>query len=290
MLTKSAPAKIDQSAVIRNVKLIGFESQNGRVYPPEVLRRSIHLYEGAKVNVDHPERGPMAERKISDRIGKIRNVRFVEGRGLFGDFHYNPHHPMANQLAWDAEHSPESLGFSHNATLRLGKPKDGKEVIEEILNIRSMDLVADPATTSSLFESFKLSDKMSPMSMAFRRLIIAIISDESNDVRTMLAKIKIALETQQAINRDDEAESDAESEAEKDRILQEKLKKIRTGIESIQPRESLSQLAAHAELLQRTLETLERPARQIQTRWGVGDQAKAAREAELKRAASRLKR
>ena len=187
MLTKSAPAKIDQSAVIRNVKLIGFESQNGRVYPPEVLRRSIHLYEGAKVNVDHPERGPMAERKISDRIGKIRNVRFVEGRGLFGDFHYNPHHPMANQLAWDAEHSPESLGFSHNATLRLGKPKDGKEVIEEILNIRSMDLVADPATTSSLFESFKISDRLSPMSQAFRRLIVAIISDESNDVRTMMA-------------------------------------------------------------------------------------------------------
>ena len=291
MLTKSAPAKIDrQTGVMRNCKLIGFESRNGRIYPPEVLRGAVHLYEGAKVNIDHPERGPMAERKISDRIGVIRNARFVEGRGVYGDFHYNPHHPMAERVVWDAENNPSAMGFSHNATMRTGKSKNGMEVVVEIIAIRSIDLVADPATTTSLFESFKLSDKMSPMSMAFRKLIAAIVSDESNDTRTMMRKIRIALETQQAINRDDEAEADAESEAEKNRILQEKLRKIRTGIESIQPRESLSQLAAHAELLQRTLETLERPARQIQTRWGVGDQAKAAREAELKRAASRLKR
>jgi hypothetical protein len=291
MLTKSAPAKIDrQTGVMRNCKLIGFESRNGRIYPPEVLRGAVHLYEGAKVNIDHPERGPMAERKISDRIGVIRNARFVEGRGVYGDFHYNPHHPMAERVVWDAENNPSAMGFSHNATMRTGKSKNGMEVVVEIIAIRSIDLVADPATTTSLFESFKLSDKMSPMSMAFRKLIAAIVSDESNDTRTMMRKIRIALETQQAINRDDEAEADAESEAEKNRILQEKLRKIRTGIESIQPRESLSQLAAHAELLQRTLEALERPARQIQTRWGVGDQAKAAREAELKRAASRLKR
>lgn len=292
MLMKSAPARIDrQTGVMRNCKLIGFESRNGRYYPPEVLRGAVHLYEGAKVNIDHPERGPGQERKISDRIGVIRNARFVEGRGIYGDFHYNPHHPMAERLAWDAENNPSAMGFSHNATMRLGRPgRDGREVVESIVAIRSIDLVADPATTTSLFESFKLSDKNSPMSLAFRKLITAIVSDETNDTRTMMAKIKLALKTQQAVNRDDEADANAESEAEQNRILQEKLKKIGTGLESIQPRESLSQLAAHAELLQRTLDNLERPARQMATRWGTSDQAKATRGAELRQFERRLKR
>lgn len=149
MMLKPAPAK----SVIRNCKLIGFESQNGRYYPPEVLRSAVHLYEGARVNIDHPERGPGQERKLGDRIGVIRNARFVAGSGIFGDFHYNPHHPMAEQLAWDAENNPGAFGFSHNASLRLGRPQLGREVVEQIVAIRSIDLVADPATTTSLFES-----------------------------------------------------------------------------------------------------------------------------------------
>lgn len=223
--------------VLKNVKLIGLESKNGRIYPPSVLKNAVHLYEGAKVNIDHPERGPAQERKIGDRIGLVRNARFVEGRGIFADFVFNPHHPVADRLAWDAEHNPEAFGFSHNATLRLGRPdRNGNEVVESIVAIRSIDLVADPATTSSLFESVE-----------HRR----------------------------------ESASQLETDRQYINLLASKLR---------QPRETLSELRTKAELLQRTLDILERPARQMIGRWETGREAKSAREAELRRLASRLKR
>jgi hypothetical protein len=207
----SQGAKIDRAAsVIRGVKLIGFESKNNRIYPPRVLKEAVHLYEGAKVNIDHPERGPGQERKYMDRFGAIKNVRFVEGQGLYGDFHFNPHHPMTEQVLWDAENNPEALGFSHNATLRLGKPQGGKEVIESIVQIRSMDLVADPATTSSLFESENMDDMPAPaapaevdpkaaMKGAFRQMIMAAVDDESLDMKATIKKISEIMKSQEKL-------------------------------------------------------------------------------------------
>lgn len=204
----TASAKIDRTAgVIKGVKLIGFESKNGRIYPPKVLKEAVHLYEGAKVNIDHPSTGPATERKYSDRFGIIRNVRFVESQGLFGDFHFNPHHSMSEQVLWDAENNPEALGFSHNAILRLGRPQNGKEVIEQIIQIRSMDLVADPATTTSLFESEAMdpmapeapassSDPKSAMKGAFRQMIMAAVDDESLDMKATMKKIAEIMKAQ----------------------------------------------------------------------------------------------
>ena len=142
-----------ENGVIRGVKLIGFKSKNGRDYPPAVLRAAVQHYEGTKVNIDHPEKGPTAQRSYKDRFGVIREARFVEGKGIYGDFHFNKGHSLAEQFCWDAENAPDAMGFSHNATMRMGRASGGREVVEEIVNVRSMDLVADPATTVSLFES-----------------------------------------------------------------------------------------------------------------------------------------
>lgn len=102
--------------------------------------------------VTHPPRGlESGPRAYRDRIGRIENVR-VATDGLFGDLRFNPEHPLAKQLVWDAEHAPENLGLSHNAQGR-GR-RDGEAfLIEEITAVRSVDLVADPATTRGLFES-----------------------------------------------------------------------------------------------------------------------------------------
>jgi hypothetical protein len=217
------------SGVIRGVKLIGFESRNNRIYPAKVLKEAVHLYEGAKVNIDHPERGPGQERKYSDRFGAIKNVRFVENQGLYGDFHFNPHHPMTEQVLWDAENNPEALGFSHNATLRLGKPQGGKEVIESIIQIRSMDLVADPATTTSLFESENMdempsapaateTDPKAAMKGAFRQMIMAAVDDESLDMRSTIKKISEIMKSQEKLmgGGSSAPEDEAEEAYEKD--------------------------------------------------------------------------
>ena len=199
----SVSARVDrETGVIRNVKLIGLESKNSRIYPSTVLKAAVHLYEGAKVNIDHPDgNDPAKARRYGERFGVIRNVRFVESSGNFGDFHFNPKHPQAEQVIWDAENNPESLGFSHNALLRLGEVQNGKQVIESIVAIRSMDLVADPATTSSLFESElptmdpvviptdTTSDPKAAMKGVFRQMIMAAVDDESLDMKATMKKI-----------------------------------------------------------------------------------------------------
>jgi hypothetical protein len=233
----SSASKVDRTAgVIRGVKLIGFESRNNRIYPPKVLKEAVHLYEGAKVNIDHPDRGPGQERKYSDRFGAIKNVRFVEGQGLYGDFHFNPHHPMTEQVLWDAENNPEALGFSHNATLRLGKPQGGKEVIESIVQIRSMDLVADPATTTSLFESqmdespavvapTETVDPKSAMKGAFRQMIMAAVDDESLDMKATIKKISEIMKSQEKLmgggSSAPATDDDAEEAYDKDKKMAE---------------------------------------------------------------------
>ncbi|MEQ8849079.1 hypothetical protein [Botrimarina sp.] len=138
--------------VLRGVKLLGLRSRNGRRYLESALGKAIALYEGSKVNVNHPERGPLAPRDYRDRLGTIRNVRMRPGEGLFGDLHYNPRHPLAEQLAWDARHAPENLGLSHNVLARTRNAAGGV-IVEAITRVQSVDLVADPATTCGLYEA-----------------------------------------------------------------------------------------------------------------------------------------
>jgi len=146
--------KVDREhGVIGGVKILGLSSKNNRTYTKEAVARAAALYEGSKVNIDHPEGNPNASRSYAARIGSVRNVTVDSDGGLRGDLHFNPKHALAEQLIWDAEHSPENVGFSHNIEGRTSRGKAGV-VVEEISRVQSVDLVADPATTRGLFENF----------------------------------------------------------------------------------------------------------------------------------------
>ncbi|HEX3725842.1 MAG TPA: hypothetical protein VHV08_06350 [Pirellulales bacterium] len=150
--SRGVTMRIDrQQGILRGVKLLGFESRNGRRYSPAALAQAAGLYEGAKVNVNHPKGNPLAARDYQDRLGQIRSVAVRDGQGLFGDFHFNPKHALAEQLLWDAEHAPENVCFSHNVEARVSR-QGGQPYVEAILKVQSVDLVADPATTRGLFE------------------------------------------------------------------------------------------------------------------------------------------
>lgn len=151
-----AALRVDrQAGVIRGVKILGLASRNGRRYLAEALRGAVGLYEGAKVNINHPKGSPLAPRDYQERIGVLRRVEFrdtsTEAGGLFGDLHYNPRHLLAEQLAWDAENTPENVGLSHNVLALVGRQGD-ETVVESISKVQGVDLVADPATTRGLFE------------------------------------------------------------------------------------------------------------------------------------------
>lgn len=161
----SPQRKIDkENGVVSGVKILGVKSRNNRVYPLETLRDAAPLYENAKVNVNHPDGSPNESRKYQDRVGSIKNVTLQEN-GLYGDFHFNPKHPLAEQMLWDAEKAPENFGFSHNveAVVRL---ENGAQVVDKIVRVRSVDLVADPATTSGLFESERATQTIAPVNAA----------------------------------------------------------------------------------------------------------------------------
>lgn len=166
--------RVDRDAgTIFGVKILGRSSPNrhglrnveGTDYTPEALAGAVRLYEGIKVNCDHPQREtPGADRSALDRLGKLVNVRMEQGE-IYGDLKLLKSHPMAARLFEAAESMPDLFGLSHNA-LGRGEVKDGRYRIAELVEVRSVDVVADAGTTRSLFES-----KEAPMKRKLRALL-----------------------------------------------------------------------------------------------------------------------
>jgi hypothetical protein len=131
------------------VTVLGLSSRNRRRYTSEAAAGALGLYEGALVNLDHPDR-PDEPRSVRDRFGRLVNVRFEGGR-IRADLRYNPEHPFAATLEWFARNDPGAIGLSHNA-IGEGKDDNGVFVVRKIVELRSVDLVAEPATTRGLYE------------------------------------------------------------------------------------------------------------------------------------------
>jgi hypothetical protein len=132
-------------------KILGFKSRNNRTYTREALIKAAHKYEGVKVNLDHNT--GTDPRKFSERFGRMVNVR-MQNDGLYGDLQFNPAHPLAEAFKWWIKNDPTAIGLSHNATAEVQNTATGGELVTEIRDVDSVDLVADPATTQGLFESY----------------------------------------------------------------------------------------------------------------------------------------
>ena len=150
-----APDKIDREAgIIRGVRVIGPRSDNNRYYTHECLTGALHLYEGAAVKIDHPPKGRQdQERPIASIFGWLRDAHIDESGAVRADLHYLKTHDLAEQVAETAERNPNLIGFSHNADGLGHTEPDGTFVVDEITELRSVDLVDRPATNKSLFES-----------------------------------------------------------------------------------------------------------------------------------------
>ena len=144
--------------VIPGVKVLGFESpSHKRRYSVGMMRTEAPKYENARVNIDHPaglydttQRN--MPRSAMTAFGRIRNPRVDESRGLIGDLHFNPGHPMAAAVKWAAENDPTQFALSHLADL-VGEQKDGWFNTHKIDKLHSVDVVSNGGTTSGLFES-----------------------------------------------------------------------------------------------------------------------------------------
>lgn len=153
--------RIDSEAgIIHGVKVLGPRSRNGRIYDDKAIRKAVSFYEGVVVNLNHKRTKPgvTEDRPIQDRWGVLRNARYFEG-SIYADLHYIKSHPMTAQLVEAAERFPDTFGLSHDAA---GDEQviDGERRVVEVYDVRSVDVVADPATNDGLFESHSRKQKM----------------------------------------------------------------------------------------------------------------------------------
>lgn len=146
-----------EAFLLKNVRILGVDSENKgaaggkRKYLIEALQRAVPLFEGQGVNLNHDysilESG--RPRKYTDRIGVLKNVR-CDAEGLFGDLELNPHMPLSEAVRWDYQHGTKKVGMSF---LGAGSGPMGTNVISEIKEVLSVDVVQNPSTTQSLREA-----------------------------------------------------------------------------------------------------------------------------------------
>ena len=139
-----------ESNRVKDVKVLGIYSKNGRIYPLDVMRQSLHLYENCKVNLDHK---PEMTRSVLDVFGKIEDVYMGED-GIYGTLCYNIDHPYAPAFEYFVKHQPEAIGLSHAAMAKTRMNRDNIEEVLSIEEVSSVDLVATAATNKNLFESY----------------------------------------------------------------------------------------------------------------------------------------
>jgi len=147
------PERVDRDkGILYGVKVLGLESQNGRRYTPEAVQRALSMYEGLGVYTNHPK-NPGDVRDVRDRFGWFEGIRRDTDGGLRGNFHLlDPGDPLSVKVMNAAEQKPDLYGFSHNAEGDGYRDADGTFIVEEITDVRSVDLVTEPATTGGLFE------------------------------------------------------------------------------------------------------------------------------------------
>ena len=170
---------IDREAgVIHGVKILGASSKNGRDYSPQALRDAAAIYEGLGVNTNHPNRAtPNVSRNVEEGVGWLENVT-VKPDGVYGDLHIIKSHALAETLFEVAERKPDRFGLSHNAAGDVVE-RNGRRIVESIKSVRSVDLVQNPATVHSLFESEapvvrrRLKDVLQQLPAGSRRLRLA---------------------------------------------------------------------------------------------------------------------
>lgn len=148
-------SRVDAAAfVIRNVRVLGATSRNGRIYSEAAMRQAVGLYEGARLNFNHLDRRDAGkERHFEDWVGEIRNVHYVpEEKSLRGDAHILESDPRSAKLMEAARRFPRSFGLSHVAS-GVEVKRGSDRVVEKIESVASVDIVTTPATNVGLFES-----------------------------------------------------------------------------------------------------------------------------------------
>ncbi|TYK50575.1 hypothetical protein [Actinomadura decatromicini] len=135
------------------VRIIAYgDSKNGRRYPPEVMRRAVGLYEGARAYDHHRTAEELQSSTIAGMIGYFADARAADD-GIHADLHLLPSASQAAEaldasLAVQALGAPPLVGISHDVMAHYKPVSVGGRRMQEaiaIAKVHSADVVADPA-------------------------------------------------------------------------------------------------------------------------------------------------
>lgn len=150
----NAEKKIDPSTgSIQKVAVLGKNSKNQRKYTEKALKSAEILINERPSYFNHDKKG---NRDVRDLLGVFRNT-IIEGEVVKADLF-----PLSkeNWLFEVAEKMPNTIGFSISATGEISQQKDiGIDIVEDITEIISIDLVSSPATVKGLFEEKNKMDE-----------------------------------------------------------------------------------------------------------------------------------
>jgi hypothetical protein len=194
---------VDRKAgVIHDVKVLGPRSKNGRRYTAEAIGAARLMYEGVSVRTNHPKRAT-DPRGVDEVLGQLRNVR-MRGDSLYGDLHLLKSHPMFDRLCESAEEMSTLWGLSHNAEGQV-EQVGGEAVVTKILEVRSVDLVADPATVDGLFESnlrrAAVQPRRAPTPMTTRSFVEHIAPQQAEPASTTNTVLRLLVQQQAEARR-----------------------------------------------------------------------------------------
>lgn len=231
--------EVDSTPCVKRVKMLGWESSNGRRYLKEAVEKALPMYENGFSYFDHPN---VAPRSFISKFGRFKNVR-IEEDGLYGDYYYNADHIHAKTFEGWLKYDPSGVGFSHTVYGKIREGKDGVKEVYEITKVESIDLVDSPATTKGLFESMDpLDTNDEGYAAKLGELVAAIMKDETLDVdskkKKLLTMLKLMDEEEGGDKKEEEEEKDdkkeeEEEEEEKDDVVESKLKAFETKLAAI---------------------------------------------------------
>jgi len=208
-------ARIDkESSTIRDICLLTSESKNGRFYLPQAIENAVSLFEGVKAFANHPRRAERGEvRDVRDLIGKCINVQYRQGKLRADLLILESHKGWVFPLAAQA---PDLVGLSINAQGKVRRI-DSNDVVEEIVEVRSVDLVSEPAATQGLF--VELSEETEKT--FFVELTVDKIRQHRSDLIDEIQKEKNVL-IEQLMDEIRALKEELESYKEKEKLWQKK--------------------------------------------------------------------
>lgn len=227
------------NSIVKGAKLLGFTSQNGVDYSKEAIERDYLLYADKPVYIEHEDDKGRKYRSLFGCV--LKEGLQVKSDGLYGDIKYNPKHQEAEAFVWNVQNLSQHFGLSHDG-YGSGHIVEGRKKVTKLLKVKSVDIVARPATTFGLFEEvMEIPDDTNPLetpptdTMDDDHLLahcMEILKDDSVPVKERLKQIAEVMKMREKhlngdteYSDDDEAES-FRSEDDDDKML-ESLRKLK---------------------------------------------------------------